>query len=346
MNKQKKKAPLMKTSLLIVSVIFIVVVATLAWFITGPTATIDQLDVNVGSAMYIQISGDQGNNWSEDLEIKFGVNKNFKEISGNGKNFYAPVYDVVGNDTVGYSTQLVSFDLLTDENSGEYYYEEILDFRGDAVQDIYLAPESYVAAVGETFIHGAVRVAFIEVNADGTETVRCIWAPNSTVAYPDALAAPEDPETSEGTDVSEDTEGSEDTTLSLVEPRYYYQLSKYPVDPSFLEASTTDIAIIETGYQDSGFDAKHKFMWSTWQEESQLHNLPANAPKLLTLNEIRNDDVNNDSAEVGAEINNDGLFYKQLKVRVWLEGYDRECVSLVSGHRFTIKLQFVAKEVG
>jgi hypothetical protein len=63
-------------------------------------------------------------------------------------------------------------------------------------------------------------------------------------------------------------------------------------------------------------------MWSNGQK------LPANAPAILRLNEL----------------GEDGNFYKKIKVKVWLEGHDRECVSLLSGQKFAMKLQFGVQE--
>ena len=300
-----KKIPIWKNVTLIVSVFVIIIVATFAWFYMGERANVDPFDVQVGKAGYIQISGDKGNSWSEDLNMEIGINNNFKEISGDGSSFFAPVYDFVENVNGGFSTQLVSFDKI---NGNEYYYEQTFDLRADAVQKVYLAPDSYVTAVdvqGKGYIDGAVRVAFFELDEDGNETLKCIWAPNSAVEY--------------------SAETNSFTREGSVEPCYYYQKSSTYVNPDALEASDSDIAKISADGTDEagcGYNQEYKFMWSNGQ------NLPDNAPSVLTVDSL----------------GEDNLFYKKLKVKVWLEGHDRECVSLLSGQKFTMKLQFTARE--
>ncbi len=295
-----KKIPVWKNAILIVAVIVIIVIATLAWFYTGNDGSADDLDVHVGKATYIQVSGDSGNNWSDDLDMEIGINNQFKEISGDGSSFFTPNYDVVGDPIEGYSTQLVSFTTLSDN---ELYYEQILDLRGDAIQKVYLAPESCVSAVDNGYIDGAIRVAFFELDADGNETLKLIWAPNSTVQFSSNAFT---------------REGS-------VEPYYYYQKSVNSVNPSDLLATNSDVAVISTQGTDEagcGYNAQYKFMWSS------SGNMPANAPVITTLDAMGDDE----------------LYYKKIKVRVWLEGHDRECVSLLNGQKFTMELQFVAQE--
>jgi hypothetical protein len=77
-----KKIPIWKNVILIVSVLVIIMVATFAWFVTGLTDGLVELTADVGEASFIQISDDHGNNWSEELDVDFGVNNNIKELSG------------------------------------------------------------------------------------------------------------------------------------------------------------------------------------------------------------------------------------------------------------------------
>ena len=299
-----KKIPVWKNVILIVSVLFVIIIATLAWFYNGKEADADEFVVRVGKATYVQVSGDSGNNWSEDLDLEIGINDNFKEISGDGMILYAPVYEVVQDDITGrFDTELVSFEQV---GEGEYYYEQILDFRADTMQNIYLSHESLVTAQDGGYIDGAIRVAFFEIDGNGNETLKFIWAPNSTVEY------------SVQTD-SFNREGK-------VEPYYCYQTSRVAVDPEALETSNSGLVKIYTDGTDElgcGYDPTHRFMWSNGQ------NLPADAPSILTLDTLGGDDH----------------FCKTMKVKVWLEGHDRECVSLLSGQKFTLKLEFDAQEV-
>ena len=105
-----KKIPVWKNAVLLFAAFAVVVIATFAWFYTGPRATNDDVGLDVENASYIQISGDNGG-WSEDLNAEFGVKK-FKELSGNGVDLFAPVYDFIEDANGGFSTQLVSFELV------------------------------------------------------------------------------------------------------------------------------------------------------------------------------------------------------------------------------------------
>ena len=85
------------------------------------------------------------------------------------------------------------------------------------------------------------------------------------------------------------------------------------------------MAMISTAGTDQngcGYNAAHRFMWTNGE------NMPSNAPSILKL-------------DVAGE---DNLYYKKMKVKVWIEGHDRECVSLLSGQRFAMKLHFDAQK--
>lgn len=303
-----KKIPVWKNVILIISLVVAILVATLAWFVTGPYGRVQEMAVDVGEASYIQISGDDGEHWSEELEVEIGLNNKFKELSGNGTALFAPVYDVIEKETGGYYTDIVAFEQVTDD---EKYFEQIITVRSDSAHDVYLSSESFVKAVSEqeSYIGGAIRVAFFELDENDNETLKYIWAPNSTVEY------------------SADTNSF--TEDGNVEPYYFYQKTVNAVDLGSLEDSVTDpnVEKISTADPDNpevnpvcGYNAAHRFMWSSGNK------LPENAPALLKF-----------SASDGAS-----LASKRLKVKVWLEGYDRECVNLLNGQKFTMKFQFDA----
>lgn len=305
-----KKIPVWKNIVLIVSTLAILVIATLAWFYSGTRGSGNNFAQDIEEASFIKISSDDGEHWTEDLDMELGMRKDFKEISGNGIDFYAPVYDVLETTTGGLTAEIVTFEKVTDNTN---YYEQIFTFQSDADYEVYLAPESYVTAAqaGNGNIDGAIRVAFIELDENGNETLKCIWAPNSTVEY------------------SVNT-GSFNRNGS-VEENYYYQKSTTPVDVNSLtdEEINPHVVKIPTFDPESteeiptcGYVQEQKFMWSDGE------NLPENAPSLLTIHR-----------EAG-----EFLGVRKMKIRVWLEGYDRECVSLLSGQEFTMKFQFHASK--
>ncbi len=296
-----KKVSLWKNLILIASLIVIVIIATFAWFFTGPRGTMEDLVVHIGRATYIQVSDGESGFWTEDLSVPITLVKRFKEVSGNGTTLYSPVYDDVKTGVNGgYRRDLVSF-TIADVDS---YFEHTLDFRSDVVQDIYLSPESY-AKVWEAKdghkINGAVRVAFFEVDQKGNETLSYVWAPNSRVEY------------------SADTESFIEE--GSVEPYYYYQKSTNFENTATLRGSTSNVTMISTANTDEngcGYDETNRYLWSNGEY------LPEDAPAVLTVDEKHDD----------------GLYYKKIKVRVWIEGHDRECVSLLSGEKFIVKLEF------
>lgn len=303
-----KKIPIWKNAVLIISLVVVILIATFAWFVVGPYARINGLSLDVGEASYIQISGDEGGSWSEDLSFNVGINNKFKELSGNGVTLFAPVYDIVEAGTGELHPAIVAFEEQKDDAK---YFEQIFTFRADADYNVYLAPESYVKAASEgqnSYIDGAIRVAFFELDENDNETLKCIWAPNSTVAY------------------SADTHSF--TRDGAVEAYYYYQKSATPVDmDSLTEEANPHVVKIPTADPENpdispvcGYDETYQFMWSCDED------LPDNAPALLSLNRAEGETLAN----------------KRLKVKVWLEGYDRECVSLLSGQKFTMKFQFNA----
>jgi hypothetical protein len=59
-------------------------------------------------------------------------------------------------------------------------------------------------------------------------------------------------------------------------------------------------------------------MWSCGKH------LPENTPYLAVLEDNADDEY----------------YYTKMKVRVWLEGSDRECVKLLDGQKFIMKFEF------
>ncbi len=301
-----KKMPVWKNVVMIISAIFVVVIATFAWFTYGPRALADSLVARVGRATYIQISGGGGGLWKEDLSLPISLDRKFKEISGNGKELYAPVYeDAETASGSGVYTKIIKNFKPVDTDC---YYEQELSFRSNETQEVYLSPESYVRTwepLEGYRIDGAVRVAFFEIDKDGEENLCYVWAPNSKVEY-----------SAETYSYKED--GS-------VEPYYYYQTSTVFEDSRSLTKSTPNVAVISTENTDvNGCGYADRFMWTNGGH------LPENAPYVVKFEE-------EDLAE-------DGIYYKKIKIKVWIEGHDRECVNLLSGEKFIVMLKFITPE--
>lgn len=306
-----KKAQLWKTLVLITALVAMIIVATFSWFITSTHSEFSQLDVNVGRATYIQVGN--GDNWSNDLDVNLQLPDNyfdgFREISGNGTLLFKPKTQdsyVRGE----YVRNITGFEAVSDSKG--YYYVQDLTFRSDRPQEVYLDPSSFVDALGGSYIDGAVRIAFFEVNPNGRETLCYIWAPNSTQG-----------------------EG--------VEEYYFYQKSTNFVDLSMIDfneevdALKKDIAIIPTGGALCGYNAEYKYLWTYRSEGGEggesdaMQVFPENPPAVFSFTE--NDEKDTDDSGIT-------FFKKQIRVRLWLEGYDRECNTAISGQKFKVKLKF------
>lgn len=305
-----KKVPVWKNIVLIVSVLVMIIIATFAWFYLGTSGEVLDLSVDVNEAAFVQISGDNGEHWSSELNMEVGINKNLKELSGDGLRFFTPVYDVVEQPSGGYQPEIIAFEEAQDKAR---YIEQTFMFRSDSAYDLYLSPESCITSViGEdSNIVGAIRVAFLELDENDNEILKCIWAPNSTVEF--------SPETNAFVGNGE------------AEDYYYYQISETPVDIGSLTDDVIDANVVripaadpdapEEGH-DCGYNEDYRFMWSCGET------LPENAPILLSLR----------TAE------GEAMATKRMVVRVWLEGHDRECVSQLTGEKFTMKFQFKAEK--
>lgn len=305
-----KKRTIWKNIILIASAWIIIIAATLAWFVFGRTGTVDELKLNVGEASFVQISGDGGGSWSDSIDIEIGVNKVLKEMSGNGIELFTPVYEVVEKPTGGFVPTITAFKTVQDKT---YYYEQVFDFRTDSDYNLYLSPQSYVSAVRETEdaqIVGAIRVGFYDLDEEGNEELLYIWAPNSQIEFSQATGA-------------FNMEGSP-------EAYYYYQTTETPVDMSTLEGDEENPNVVKipatvqegsNSCSGCGYNAEHKFMWSCGKH------LPEDAPQLLEF-----------------KLGDQQVAEKRIKIKMWLEGYDRECVSQTSGQRFTMHFEFHAEK--
>ena len=92
-----------------------------------------------------------------------------------------------------------------------------------------------------------------------------------------------------------------------------------------MTSTGVNVAAISTADTDEngcGYNKSYKFLWSNGE------NLPQDAPAAVTVDEP----------------GKDGLYYKKLKVKIWIEGHDRECVSALSGDKFIVKLEFRTAE--
>ena len=344
-----KKIPLWKNIALIAAVFVMLVIATFAWFYNGPKASANDILVKVGDARYLQIfdpNNPEDPLWNNNLVVKIDGANNFKEISGDGVELFTPNYTtdyetvaVEPEDKEGETpsvsetpktklalrTKLVSFDNIRnfDDPSvwasapadgklpqSKYFYQEVLNFRADNNDPVLLTSESFVTAVGEARIDAALRIGFFELDEDGNETLRLIWAPNSNVRY--------------------DKNTGSFYNSNTAEAFYAYQRSDKLSD--VIKIATNQklrgVADLESRVPLGEGETAPKFMWSDEiaieGRDEMGQNLPENAPSIFTW----------------GKADENGIFYKNVKVKIWLEGHDEECVSQLIGQKFRIMLKF------
>ena len=206
MEKKSKGKKLLRTAVILYIVILATVtVATLGWFVFDGNAGITAeagVKITVGNNLEIsRWTKDKG--WSvygQSIEItKKEMNFSCPDITGgiiDGelKFFYPKALD--DNDNL-----INDASLLEELNGTEGYYLELrVKFRSASEMGIYLSGDSYVSpvdtskknstygsAVSTDYIAGAARVSFsevTEVDANGkivSETLKSIWIPNDHI---------------------------------------------------------------------------------------------------------------------------------------------------------------------
>ncbi len=225
------KRTVWKRFLVINSLVAVLVVATLAWFINSNHANVEPVVISPTNAGYIRISEDGGNTWHNNLTLNMGEANVLGELSGNGLRLYQPNYGINGID--GYR-------LYTDT---ELYLEKTFLLESDTSQHVYLTAKSFVApanpqgnmsAYGEysrDYIAGAIRVGFYEIDQNDNPQLLYIWAPNSRLQFVGG---------------SVDTDG-------VVEDQYTYQIGE----------DATQQTVVTTNGNSSGMNATKDFVWGT-----------------------------------------------------------------------------------
>ncbi len=178
-----KKKSIWKTVIVLVGLFSVLIVATLSWFVFNDGAEIESLKTNVVSAAYIQVSKDEGLTWDNNLELDLGTVVSLRETTGNGIDFYEPVYD--GVDSISEYVKSAS------EN---VFFESEFSFKTDKSQRLVLSDESYIIPAyknsgsmnksefgdySKDYIAGAIRVGFFEVTEDGEYDLVFVWVPNT-----------------------------------------------------------------------------------------------------------------------------------------------------------------------
>ena len=181
------KKNIWKNVIIIGGLLTVLAVATFSWFVFNGSGEVGTLDANVVDAAFIKVSKDEGLTWDNNLELDLGTVVTLRETTGNGVDFYEPVYD--GVDSIG------GYVKSANEN---VCYESQFSFKTDANQNLYLTNESYIIPAdtnsnnknfsefgnySKDYIAGAIRVGFFEVTAEGEYIPSFVWVPNTKIQF-------------------------------------------------------------------------------------------------------------------------------------------------------------------
>lgn len=280
-----------------------------AWFTLGNEAKVDSFDVNVTLAEGLQISAD-AENWKSTLTIGELANSTLYQVPTKGIFPTSSAGEVAGGQLNifygSYKSDILTVEKLTDGTTydpdgantvyqADYQYIAFdLYVKLDKETDLKLSSTSKVEAVTENKnTHTAVRVAFVNLGTDDTNTVNTAKALGSSVA----------------------TTGAE-----------------------------TDSEIIRIWEPNSLLDVKGDAKAKSGYKGVKGVNSSAatnTSNATLSTEDVTTFDLNN-AAEPLFEDLKAGI--TKIRVYIWLEGQDVECINDISGATFKVSLNFEVPE--
>ncbi len=186
-------------AVLFLSFILLVSGASFAWFYGTRDVTIgnneSQMSVTVGGRLEVAVVPKEGGDLTWGQQIKTNILKNnIMDVSGNGEKFYYPLA-LDAEDKVILDEYAPVFNNEDDGLAEETYLLQLrVKLRTTNRLDVFLGKDSAVSRKGgftaSAFdqhlnadnIAGCARVAFLEVDG-GKETLKYVWVPNSTYKF-------------------------------------------------------------------------------------------------------------------------------------------------------------------
>ncbi len=306
MNKtsSKKAFSILSLYVILLCVLLLVVgIASFAWFMTNDKVEIQsgsEMNVTVGSRLEVAEHLESGERqWGSALKLDKELELSVLDCSGDGKKFYSPeVLD--GNDGPVSGT----IDQLT--NLKGYVIEIPIDIRSSHKLDVYLGSLSSVlpavtalegaghnkSMFGEFsagYISGAVRVAFLEVEYGQDNKI--------TKEELKFVWAPNS---------KVELVSNADGTYELNNP------GKAEEDYEYISALDTQGAPVYTSYTD--------------EQKKRGDFLLAEGGELCTTDQIIDGTGRINQSRIITSFTEDGVLQeKNILIRVWFEGTDREC---------------------
>ena len=322
--------------ILYIAILSFAAVFTMAWFMFDETATIktaDNMQITAGAKLEIALVGE-----SEDLEwgqlIASNTPTTFPDVTGDGTTFYFP--KVLTEDDNTFEAADTFYEISdASEDKDSYLITMHLRFKTTLPMDVYLSEESFVSGLSDVIvgadagnksifgdfsrdgIAGAVRVAFIERDFDGLDeyVLKNIWIPNDKyeISY---------------TDEQIGNEGDHKAIFTTDGNREY----------TVLEDGTTQF---KYGYMTQNGENMTFIPWTVDQYTARYVTL--DSQKLAVHNEDGVQWINEAAPLITFDEADfeDGIAERDLIIKIWIEGTDREADKAFTDGQLKYNFSFV-----
>ncbi len=280
-------------------------VASYAWFYNRPDFIVDQVTINTQSVNNVEISLDDGETWSNQGVFDIGDDFAFNnEITGDGIDLYRPISKL----SDGTPTE------FTEASSSTDYLEMEIMFRTNVDTAIFLNNDSAVEPSAGTN----------EIQLLGSEVARKSSFGDFTR---DLIAA--------------------SVRVSIIDSEYVNDEFIFNQTPSIVWAPNKNYRIYKNGGSynvdlNSPLEQNYNYL-------NVINGFPSGEERVTNIK----DNINVNYAENLANgdplltrINTviDGYYMSKIRVKVWIEGNDRDTVTPLKGGLFKIKLGFAGLE--
>ena len=312
MNEAQLQEELLKRKVLlnafkIVVTLTALYVASYAWFFNRPDFVVDQVSINAQSANNIEISLDNGETWSN--QVAFDIGEDFKfnnEITGDGIELYTPILKQSDGTPIEFIEAI----------SGRDYLEMNIMFRTKVNTAIFLGLESFVQP------------------SAGTSSIQLI---GSDVARKTPLG-----------NFSRDLIAAA-VRVSFIDSVYSNEEVEFKPTPNMVWAPNKQYHVYK-----SGANYQANLNSTSLQDYTYLNvtnGMPTGTETLVNVKDNINASLAQNMAygdPLITRINThiDGYYVSKIKVKVWIEGNDRDAVTPLKGGLFRIRLSFTGLEKG
>lgn len=294
-----------KDILKLVGLLFGMIAASYAWFYSKEETDFDNIAVRTNTANEILMSIDNGTTWSETLYLNLSEKFKFSnEVTGNGIKFFKAANKRDDGTPVTFQNASVDKDYL------EF---EIL-FKAKKNAGIFLENSSFVRPTTGTTTEKLIGPNVERISLEGNFS-RDLIASAVRIAFID-------------NDYANNTYTIQNETKLVWAPNKNYELFKENDEWHFNINSNND-------QQYNYVDADENSYYYEKRVENIKDNIKASYNDNFAYGDPMLTYINNDD-ENGT--------IKQLTIRIWIEGNDREAVTALKGGVFQINISFVGIE--